>query len=286
MVVAAWPDKRQSSAGRFNREMPTRRRSRGRIQLGLRLAVIVKDGRQALRWSKSELGFQSGVSRQMVGEIEAARANASLDVIAALLEALGITLELLAKGPVVIDARRHDAAHAICSAYVQRRLEALGWLVAREVRIEQGRYLGWIDLLAFHEATGTLLVIEVKTRLDDAGAIERSMDWHMSTAMRAARRLGWHPKRLTGWLLALATAEVDDALRRTRTIWDRAFPKRAAELALTIADPSVADGRGLALIDPRSRRRDWLIRARIDGRRSRSAYVGYADFMRHAERST
>ena len=266
--------------------MQTRRRSRGRIQLGLRLAVIIRDGRLAMRWTKTELSSRSGVSRQMVGEIEAGRANASLDVIAALLESLGISLELLAKGPVVIDARRHDAAHAICSAYVQRRLEALGWLVAREVRIEQGRYVGWIDLLAFHEATGTLLVIEVKTRVDDVGAIERSMDWHMSTAMRAARRLGWQPERLTGWLLALATAEVDDALRRTRTIWDRAFPKRAAGLALAIADPRVVGGRGLALIDPRSRRRDWLIRARIDGRRSRSPYEGYADFMRHSERST
>jgi hypothetical protein len=59
---------------------------------------------------------------------------------------------------------------------VQRRLEAAGWLVVREVRIESGRYLGWIDLLAFDPVTKTLLVIEIKTRLDDLGDLERTLD--------------------------------------------------------------------------------------------------------------
>jgi hypothetical protein len=39
-------------------------------------------------------------------------------------------------------------------------------------------------------------------------------------------------------------------------------------------------GRGLAMIDPASKRRDWLIRLRVDGRRSDARYVDYADAAR------
>ncbi len=221
----------------------------------------------------------------MVGEIEAATTNASLDVVWALFDGLGIDVDLVAKGPVVLDHRRHDAIHALCSAYVQRRLEAAGWRVAREVRIESDRYVGWIDLLAFDETTGALLVIEIKTRLDDVGAIERSMDWHLREAMGAAHRIGWRPRRVAGYVLALASDEVENALSRNRPVWQRSFPQRATELAISIADPTHVGGRGLALIDPRSRRRRWLIRARVDGRRSAAPYRGYADVMSRVGRA-
>lgn len=221
----------------------------------------------------------------MIGAVEAAEANPSLDVLAALFDGLGIDIDLRMTGLIAIDGgRRHDAAHVLCSAYVQRRLEAAGWSVAREVRIESGRYIGWIDLMAFDERTGTLLVIEIKTRLDDAGAVERAMDWHLREATGAALRLGWHPRRSAGWLLALATDEVEEQLRNSRSIWASSFPSRATGLAAAVVDPTSAPDRGLALIDPRSRRRDWLVRARIDGRRSDAPYRGYADFMARSRR--
>ena len=222
----------------------------------------------------------------MIAAVESAQANPSLDIVAALLDGLAIDLELVGRGPIAIGGSRgHDAAHAICSAHVQRRLEARGWQVAREVQIENGRYIGWIDLLAFHPPTGTLLVIEIKTRIDDIGAIERSIDWHARGAPRAAKRLGWRPQRVGAWVLALATDEVEDELRRNRAVWDTSFPERARGMAEDLMAPDlIAQCRGFALIDPRSRRRDWLIRSRVDGRRSAAPYRGYADFMSRVRR--
>jgi hypothetical protein len=43
-------------------------------------------------------------------------------------------------------------------------------------------------------------------------------------------------------------------------------------------------GRGLALIDPSSRRRAWLIRTRLDGRRSPAPFADYADAARRLGR--
>lgn len=231
-------------------------------------------------WTQTDVSKRTGISRQMIAAMESAQANPTLDVLTGLFDGLGIDLDVRVRGLVAMDGgHRGDTAHAMCSEYVQRRLEGAGWRVAREVRIESGRYVGWIDLLAFDEATGTLLVIEIKTRLDDVGAIERSMDWHVREAIRAARRIGWRPRRVAGWLLAMATDEVEERLRLNRTLWAGAFPARAASLSAAVQDPGIAPLRGMALIDPRPRRQDWLMRARIDGRRSDAPYRGYADFI-------
>ena len=65
-----------------------------------------------------------------------------------------------------------------------------------------------------------------------------------------------------------------------------AFPVRAGELMAAYWDPQEAAGRrGFALIDPSSRRRAWLIRTSVDGRRSRLRYANYADAVRPAAAS-
>jgi len=178
--------------------------------------------------------------------------------VVAVLDGLGLEVEVVVRGPVMIGGPRSgDAAHAICSGYVQRRLEAAGWKTAREVRI------------------------------DDLGSIERSMDWYTRAAMNAARRLGWRPFRIGSWLVALASDEVETRIHDDRLTIDAAFPVRAAEMTALLVDSSrLRPARGLALIDPRSRRRTWLIRSRIDGRRSDLPYRGYADFMSNVRRPT
>lgn len=211
--------------------------------------------------------------------IESGRANPTLDVVAAIGLALGLDIEYAVRPPIVIGVRRqHDAVHARCSGYVDRRLRSAGWQTAREIEIVHGRSHGWIDLLAFDPVTGTLFVIEIKTRLDDLGAIERQLAWYERSAYTAARSLGWRPRRVVGWLLVLAADDVDGFLWTNREATEAAFPVRAPAMLTTVRVPTAAAGagRGLALIDPISRRRDWLMRSRVDGRRSATPYADYA----------
>ncbi|MEJ7696498.1 MAG: hypothetical protein WKF78_07765 [Candidatus Limnocylindrales bacterium] len=135
----------------------------------------------------------------MVGSVERGDANPSLETIhARLLDGTGVDTYRSGR-----PRRRPDRPAAPgrrgacrCSPHVQRRFETEGWLTAREASDrERGRYVGWIDLLAFHPPTGTLLIIEIKTEIHDFGDIERSMDAGMRRgAWDAARRLGWRPK--------------------------------------------------------------------------------------------
>ena len=88
----------------------------------------------------------------------------------------------------------------------------------------------------------------------------------------AARQLGWRPTRQIGWLLALSTASNDAVIRANRDALAQTFPGRH--------DTMFTAGQSLALIDPSNRRREWLLRTAVDGRRSPARYVDYADFMR------
>jgi transcriptional regulator with XRE-family HTH domain len=228
--------------------------------------------------TQKRLAMAVGVSRGYIAMIELGGANPTLDVAARIGTALGLEIELAARAPIVLgDRRQRDAVHARCSGYVHRRLRSSGWQTAREVEVVHARSHGWIDLLAFDPRTGILLVIEIKTWLDDLGTVERQLGWYERSAVTIARSLGWRPRWTAGWLLVLASGEIDEFLRANREVIDAGFPIRARAMAGTVAGAGIEVGRGLALIDPMSRRRDWLMRSRLDGRRSAPPYIDYAD---------
>jgi transcriptional regulator with XRE-family HTH domain len=253
-------------------------------RLRQRFGQATLETRRRLGWSQRELGRRCGISQAQVWRAEAGQAPLSVGLIARIADALGLEVDLAIRAPFVA-GRQRDAAHARCSSYVQHRLEALGWTVAREVEIVHGRSHGWIDLLSFEPESRSLLIVEVKTELDDIGQIERTLSWYTREGWTAARRLHWRPARVVAWLLVLATDVNDERIRANRELLTRAFPARAREgLAALAPAGDAAPMRLLALIDPRSRRRGWLIRCRIDGRRSLAPYPDYAGFMRRSSR--
>ena len=250
--------------------------------LRVTFARLCRDTRITLDVTQQELADAAGVSRASIASIESGRANPSIDVVERIAEALGLELELLGRPPIVLNSpRQHDLVHARCSGHVDRRFSGQSWPTCREVTIGRGRTRGWIDLLAFDPRRRLLVIVEIKTWIDDLGAIERQLDWYLREAPTVARELGWRPIRTIGWVLALASDEVDDAIRRNRVALSRSFPGRAASMRELLAgDGSSAATRGIALIDPRSRRRDWLMPSRVDGRRSVAPYRDYADALR------
>jgi transcriptional regulator with XRE-family HTH domain len=225
-----------------------------------------------------------GVSRTFIARVELARTPVDLGVVERIGQVLGIRAELTLIPPRFLTERRsHDRVHAWCVTYVARRLVAAGWQVAREVDVSDGSIHGWIDLLAFDPRSGTLVVLEVKTLLADLGALQRQVSWYERRALTAARSLGWRPRRFGTWVLCLASAEVEAVLRTHGDVFERELPSRAPAMLAAVAGEAWG-GRGLALIDPSSRRRAWLIRTRLDGRRSPAPFADYADAARRLGR--
>ncbi len=256
--------------------------------LRVTFARLCFDTRTMLDISQSALAEAAGVSRGYIATIESGRANPTFEVATRIADRLGIELDLVARPPLVISPRQHDRVHARCSGYADRRFRRAGWEVQREVEVVHGRSHGWIDLLAFDPRTGTLLIVELKTRFDDLGAIERQLSWYERSASDLARRFGLRIRHVMSWLILLASEEVDTAIRVNTDALGAAFPARAAEMMAIVGTSSSPGGiwtpggssRGMALIDPASKRREWLLKSRVDGRRAVAPYRDYVDAAR------
>ena len=85
-----------------------------------------------------------------------------------------------------------DEGHAALGARVAEKLRGWGWDVRVEVSYSEYGERGSIDLLAWHAATGSLLVIEVKTEIVSAESTLRKLDEKGRLAAKVAReRFGW-----------------------------------------------------------------------------------------------
>jgi transcriptional regulator with XRE-family HTH domain len=245
----------------------------------------IHDVRVSLGWSQHELARRSGVSQSRISRIErGVLIDLRISVIDRLFVTLGVRYWIGTEEPQV-SRPPVDQVHARCSGYAARRLISGSWLVEREVEVGGDRSRGWIDILAFHERSRSLLVIEVKTEIHDIGAIERTINWYRRESLGAARRFGWHPARILSALLVLQSNVNDRRIVDSSTVFAAAFPGRATELRTLIdgsGDP--AEDRFLAMIDPRSRRSAWLRSTQSDSRRSTAPYADYIDAARQLER--
>ena len=263
--------------------MSPNRSVRSRLQRSF--AVVAHDARVRLRLTQREVAADAGVSRGYIARIERGTANPTLGAVDRIGQVLGIKPELTFRPPTIIGSTQRDVVHAQCSTYVDRRLRSAGWLTAREVEVVQARSHGWIDELAFYPEDETLLVIEIKTRLDDLGSVERQLGWYGRSAGDVARRIGWTPRRIVIWLVVLSSDEVEAVVTQNADLLRSRFPVRAREMLAWLAERRhTTTGWGMALLDPTSKRRDWLIRARVDGRRSQSRFANYAAAARRLAR--
>jgi transcriptional regulator with XRE-family HTH domain len=250
---------------------------------------LVKSLRTTIGWSQRELGRRAGVSQSMVCLVErGSLPDLTFSTAAALLNAMGGRLVIDVAAPYLGDReRQRDPAHARLSAHVVGRLRRAGWEVRGEVEVGGDRSRGWIDVLAVHPVSGVMLVIEIKTEIRDLGQIERSMGWYEREAWAAARRMGWRPSRAIGCLLLLATDANDARVDANRASIQAGFPLRARDIVPIVAGEAAPQeqGRAIAMVDPRSRRRMWYGALRLDGRRSPAPYLDYASFMRATRRA-
>ena len=248
------------------------------------IGISVVDLRQTLGWTQAELGRRAHVSQSFVSRVEhALLTNLTFVDATRLLTAMGARLMVGVSAPFMADRElQRDPAHSRCASYAATRLKRDGWLTATEVEIGGDRSRGWIDLLAYHPDHRLLLVIEIKTEIRDLGAIERTLGWYEREAWAAVQRLGWRPSKAVGCLFLLATEMNEARIGDNLGAFSAGFPIRATELRRMMANevPPRRGVRAFALIDPRSRRRDWLRPSRLDGRPTPAPYVDYADFMR------
>jgi transcriptional regulator with XRE-family HTH domain len=154
-------------------------------------------------WTQVRLAREAGVPRWVITAIETGRGDTICPIrLAQVVRALGavLTVRILFQGEGL--DRLRDRRHARLLERVVVRLRAEGWQVATEVSFSVYGERGSIDLLAFHPATGALLVVEVKSVVPDIGGMLMTLDRKVRLALRIAReQLGWEAASVSRMLV-------------------------------------------------------------------------------------
>lgn len=166
--------------------------------MGERFRVL----RRRLGLRQVDLAAMTGLSRQMISRLERGECDrmlfATADTVA---KALGGRLMVYLSWQGEQLDRLVDAAHAELQNAVVNLLTAAAWLCAVEVSFNHYGDRGRYDILAYHAATGILLVIEVKTALGDVQATLGQLDVKRRLASAVARDRGWDPRHVVTMLV-------------------------------------------------------------------------------------
>lgn len=143
-------------------------------------------------WRQIDVAAPAGVSRAQVSLIERGHiGSVTVDALRRVAAVLDIRIDVIARWRGGELDRLLNARHSGLEDAVARWLRHLRWEVAPEVSFAIYRESGWIDLLAWHPPTGTLLVIEIKTEIVDVQELIGLVDRKARLAPKIARERGW-----------------------------------------------------------------------------------------------
>lgn len=195
-----------------------------RVGAALR-AVRIRRG-----WTQRELALRCGVSPSLVSLIERGHLESvTVRALRRVAGALDVRLELLARMRGGELERIINAGHAALHEDLARHLDGLpGWIHAPEVSFSVFGERGVIDILAWHSATTSLLVVELKTELVALEDLLTTMDVRLRLAAKIAADRGWRARSISGWVILADT---------------RPNRRRAATHSATLRSAFPADGR-------------------------------------------
>jgi hypothetical protein len=141
-----------------------------------------------------------------------------------------------------------DEGHATLVGAVVARLDSLGWETRPEVSFSVYGKRGSIDVVAWHAASGTLLVIEVKTELVSIEETLRRHDVKVRLAAGVvAERFGWKARRVARLLVLPDGSTARAQVRRNDAVLRAALPVRGPALRTWLRTPS-GSVEGLAFV--------------------------------------
>lgn len=188
----------------------------------------------------------AGVSQTTVSAIETCQLQpVTVRTLARVFEAVGADLDIIVRYRGAELDRLLDTRHAAIATALAADLRELGWWVEAEVSFNDYGDRGSIDLLAYHPAIRTLLVIEVKTEIASAEETLRRLDIKVRVApLLASKRFGERPARVVR-LLAIGASSANRArVAMLEPLLGPLFPLRGRALASWLRSPGPLPGRG------------------------------------------
>lgn len=149
----------------------------------------------------------AGVSHATVSLVERGHCRRmSLETLCRITSALDVRIELAARWRGGDTDRLLNRRHSLLAESVASFMKSVaGWVAEPEVSFSIYGERGVIDQLAWHAATGHLLVIELKTEFVDVNELLGTLDRKVRLARTVAAQRGWTARRISFWVIASAT---------------------------------------------------------------------------------
>jgi len=217
----------------------------------VRIGRVIRALRHQLAWRQADLAAAGRVSQDRVSRAERGRiADMPLRRLRAIANALDAELVLTIRWRAGDLDRLLDEGHSTLVGRVTLWLARLGWEVRPEVTFSIYGERGSIDLLAWHEPTRTLLVIEIKTELVSVEETLRRHDVKVRLGPAIAReRFGWRPAFVARLLVLPDDSTSRRRVDRHEPVLRRAYPLRSTELRRWLRSPR-GGASGLAFLSP------------------------------------
>jgi transcriptional regulator with XRE-family HTH domain len=208
----------------------------------LAIGRLIRLTRIRRRLRQEDVATAAGVSQSTVSRLEHGTLRTiQVGTLRRVCEELGIRVRIELQGEGGQLDRLGAAHHAAMSEVVARLFDTLpGWVDEAEVTFSIWGERGSVDVLAWHAATRSLLVIELKTELVDCNETLATFDRKLRLATEIAAKRGWRPVTVSAWLLIAESGANRRAAERHGAMLRSRLPADGHAIARWLRRPSGA----------------------------------------------
>jgi transcriptional regulator with XRE-family HTH domain len=246
----------------------------------VRVGSAVRAVRLQQGLTQDEVGIASGTSRFVVARIEAGRIDGiTFGRLRAVAKAAGVQLDLVVRWNGGDLGRLLNARHAAFHEAMARRLgTSAGWVFEPEVSFSIEGERGVIDVLAWHAATRSLLVIELKTEIVDVNDLMTTVDRRRRLASRIAAGRGWAARTVSVWVAVAESRTNRRRLARHELVLRSKLPDDGHRVRTMLGAPSGAIAALSFMTTEQLAHGGAPVAGRSRVRHARATLAGFADF--------
>ena len=200
---------------------------------------VVRALRLRLGWTQVQLATRARTSKSTVARVERGDlGRTSVERVRHILYAVGARLDLIARWNEGDLDRLLRARHAAMHELMAQLFGQLpSWQTAPEVSFSIFGERGVVDVIAWHEATKTLLLVELKTDLSDINELMGKADQRRRLASRIVADRGWRPRVVGVWIVVADSRTNRRRLAAHQRVLRSAFPTDGRSVAAWLRHP-------------------------------------------------
>ena len=206
---------------------------------GARLGRGFRAIRARANRTQLDVATRAGIPRAVVGRVERGDlATVRLDQLLALATVLHADVDITLRWNGAELDRLLSAGHSAMHEVVVGVLTSAGWQVVPERSFSVWGERGVIDLLAWHAASRSLLVVELKTEIVDVQRLIETVDRYRRLAPAIVRDLGWEPVIVGVWVAIAEGPTNRRRLHEHANVLRAAFPSDGRTVPGWLRHPS------------------------------------------------